>query len=126
MLSRQEVQLLQCYIANIWIDTYTYQFVDQCCRYDVTDIKKITHAETLTSLINLLDQVISVWLNVCISIRSSLASYRQGTGEVSPGMPLPALASVPVLLFLAEGWRDGGGGRDKARLGCRMTEVGWR
>ncbi len=81
------------------------------------------------SFIALLNRVQSVWLKVCISIPPSLASYRQGTGEGSPGLQLPDLASAPPRLFLAEGWcaagREGGG-RDRARLGCRVAEVGWR
>ncbi len=55
-----------------------------------------------------MNQVKSVWLKACISIPPSLASYMQGTGEGSPGLPLPDLASAPLLLCLTEEWCDGG------------------
>lgn len=62
------------------------------------------HAAELHA-VGLLHEAEAVWLNVRISIPPSLASYMQGTGEGSPGLPLPDLASLALPLFLAECWR---------------------
>lgn len=48
------------------------------------------------SKISLFTGVQSVWLNVCISILPSLASYMLGTGKGSPALLLPDLASAPL------------------------------